>query len=364
MAADNRTIKELFTSGLDNSMPLCIQYPRSAQDKTDKFELKSSLLHHIPKFHGLSMEDPNKHLKKFEVVCSSMTPVNVDGSILKMKAFPFSLLEKAKDWLYELAPGTVTSWESMKRAFLEKFFPTSRVILLRKRISGIQQNQGLLPIERQMLDASAGGALVEKTPTAAKTLIANRALNAQQYEGVGQRDTPRQQHVNEVVEIPKVQSVAACGVCSMNGHLTEKCPQLIDNGLWESANAVGFGSQNQPRSDPYSKIYNPGWKDHPNFKWREPQQTQQQSAFRQQPPGFYQRPYAPTQPQAQLAQTKSGSSIDNDQNFQLLTSMAQGMQNRDKKVDELEKQVGHIVEFMGQFRKQGKLPSSTVVNPK
>ena len=65
------------------------------------------------------MEDPNKHLKEFEVVCLSMTPVNIDGSILKMKAFPFSLMDKAKDWLYELAPGTVTSWESMKRAFLE-----------------------------------------------------------------------------------------------------------------------------------------------------------------------------------------------------------------------------------------------------
>ncbi|CAN6567591.1 unnamed protein product [Malus baccata var. baccata] len=186
-----------------------------------------------------------------------MTPINIDGSILKMKAFPFSLLEKAKDWLYELAPETVTSWESMKWAFLEKFFPTSRVILLRKRISEIQQDEGesfpsyyecfkslvalclqhqmkdelllqyfykgLLTIKRQMLDASAGGALVDKTPTAAKTLIANRALNAQQYEG---------------------------------------------------------------------------------------------------------------------------------------------MQTRDKKVDELEKQVGQIVEFMGQFREQGKLPSSTVVNPK
>ncbi|KAM1271174.1 hypothetical protein ACFX2J_032021 [Malus domestica] len=190
MAADNRTIKELSASGLDNAAPLCIQYPMATLGKMDEFELKSSLLHHIPKFHGMSMEDPNKHLKEFEVVCSSMTLVNVDGSILKMKAFPFSFLEKAKDWLYELAPGTVTSWESMKRAFLEKFFPTSRVILLRKMISGIQQNQGesfptyyerfktlvascsqhqmkeklflqyfyegLLPIERQMLDASAG----------------------------------------------------------------------------------------------------------------------------------------------------------------------------------------------------------------
>ncbi|CAN6580921.1 unnamed protein product [Malus baccata var. baccata] len=239
MAMDNRTLKELSASGLDNAAPLCIQYPMAAQGKTEEFELKSSLLHHIPKFHGLSMEDPNKHLKEFEVVCSSMTPVDVDGSILKMKAFPFSLMDKAKDWLYELAPGTVTSWESMKRAFWEKFFPTSRIILLRKKISGIQQEEGesfptyyeqfkslivscpqhqmkeelllqyfyegLLPLERQMLDASAGGALVDKTPMAAKILITNRALNAQQYEGVGQRGPPRQQ-VHEIRDQGKLPS--------------------------------------------------------------------------------------------------------------------------------------------------------------
>ncbi|KAM1453517.1 hypothetical protein EV1_003125 [Malus domestica] len=425
MAQDNRTIKELSASGLDNAAPLCIQYPAAAQGKTEEFELKSSLLHHIPKYHGLSMEDPNKHLKEFEVVCSSMTPINVDGSILKMKAFPFSLLEKAKDWLYELAPGTVTSWESMKRAFLEKFFPTSRVILLRKRISGIQQDEGesfptyyerfkslvascpqhqmkeelllqyfyegLLPIERQMLDASAGGALVDKTPTAAKTLIANRALNAQQYEGVGQRSMPRQHQVNEVsaitelqnqmanlttllsqvVEGSKVKTVAFCGVCSMQNHHTDKCPQLIENGGWETLNAGGYGNQYQSRGDPFSNTYNPGWRDHPNFNWRDPQQGQQQSGFRQQPQDFYQKPLAPPQAQAQPAQSNAGNSSDNDKIFQLLTTLTQEVQNQakerqiqDKRVDNLEKQVGQIAEFIGQFREQGRLPSSTVVNPK
>ncbi|KAM1559979.1 hypothetical protein ACFX1X_003259 [Malus domestica] len=171
----------------------------------------------------------------------------------------------------------------MKRAFLEKFFPTSRVILLRKRIRGIQQNQGelfptyyerfktlvascpqhqmneeqliqyfyegLLPIERQMLDASAGSALVDMTSVATKTLIANRAHNAQQYEGVGQREGPRHQSVNEVSTISDIQSQLAnltslvsqvvigskaqenqvCTVCSIQGHLSEKCPQLIEN---------------------------------------------------------------------------------------------------------------------------------------
>ncbi|CAN6583797.1 unnamed protein product [Malus baccata var. baccata] len=405
MAADNRTIKELSASGLDNAAPLCIQYPRAAPDKTAEFELKSSLVHHIPKYHGLSMEEPNKHLKEFEVVCSSMTPMNVDGSILMMKAFPFSLMDKAKDWLYELAPGTVTSWESMKRAFLEKFFPTSRVILLRKRISGIQQEEGesfptyyerfkslvascpqhqmkeelllqyfyegLLPIERQMLDASAGGALVDKTPTAAKTLIANRALNAQQYEGVGQRSTTRQHQVNEVVEGPKIQNVSACGVCSMQGHPTDTCPQLIENGGWETLNAVGFGQQYQQRNDPFSNTYNPGWRDHSNFKWREPQQGQKQNTFRQQPPGFYQKPFAPNQTQIHSAPTNSGTSLDNDAILKLLNTLSQGQENQTaalqsqaKRVDHLEKQIGQIAEFVGQFRDQGRLPSSTVANPK
>ncbi|CAN6583836.1 unnamed protein product [Malus baccata var. baccata] len=418
IAMDNRTLKELAASGLDNAAPLCIQYPMAAQGKTEEFELKSSLLHHIPKFHGLSMEDPNKHLKEFEVVCSSMTPVTVDGSILKMKAFPFSLMDKAKDWLYELAPGTVTSWESMKRAFLEKFFPTSRIILLRKKISGIQQSQGesfpsyyerfkslvascpqhqmkeelllqyfyegLLPLERQMLDASAGGALVDKTPRDAKTLIANRALNAQQYEGVGQRDTPQPHHVNEVssiselqsqmanltsmlsqlVEGPKTQGTTICGVCSIQGHQSDQCPQLIENGGWESANAVGYGNQNQPRNDPFSNTYNPGWRDHPNFRWRDAPQYGQQSGFRQ-PPGFFPRPMAPQPPaQAHSSQTNPGTSMNDDKTYQLLTTMAQGMQNQAKEVNELKKQMGQMAEFLGQFRENGKLPSTTVVNPK
>ncbi|KAM2477449.1 hypothetical protein PS1_044210 [Malus domestica] len=40
------------------------------------------------------------------------------------------------------------------------------------------------------------------------------------------------------------------------------------------------------------------------------------------------------------------------------------MQNQDKRVDQMEKQIGQIAEFVGQFREQGKLPSSTVVNLK
>ncbi|KAM1873215.1 hypothetical protein ACFX13_007074 [Malus domestica] len=292
----------------------------------------------------------------------------------------------------------------MKRAYLEKFFPTSRIILLRKKISGIQQEEGesfptyyerfkslvascpqhqmkeelllqyfyegLLPLERQMLDASVGGALVDKTPMAANVLIANRALNAQQYEGVGQRGPPRHQ-VHEMAEGMKMQGPVVCGVCSIQGHVSEKCPQLIENGGWESANAIGFQSQNQSRHDPYSNTYNPGWRDHPNFKWRDPQQPQNQGGFRQQPQGFFPKTYGPPQNQAQSGPSASGTSLDNDALLKILTKLSNGqedqakaMQNQDKRVDQLEKQIGQIAEFVGKFRDPGQLPSSTIPNPK
>ncbi|KAM1236829.1 hypothetical protein PS2_037625 [Malus domestica] len=243
--------------------------------------------------------------------------------------------------------------------------------------------EGLVPLERQMLDASAGGALVDKTPMAAKILIANRALNTQQYEGVGQRGPPRQQvHevssasniqsqlanltsiISQMAEGMKIQGPMVCGVCSIQGHASEKCPQLIENGGWESANAIGFQSQNQPRHDPYSNTYNPGWRDHPNFKWREPQQAQPQGGFRQQPPGFYNNPYAPPQVQPQSAPNNSGNALDNDTLVKLLTTLTNGQENQNKRVDQLEKQMGQIADVVGQIRDQGRLPSSTIPNPK
>ncbi|CAN6720970.1 unnamed protein product [Malus baccata var. baccata] len=168
--------------------------------------------------------------------------------------------------------------------------------------------------------------------------------------------------LSQLVEGPKGTTV--CGVCSIQGHQSDQCPQLIENGGWESANVVGYGNQNQPRGDPFSSTYNQGWRDHPNFRWRDAPQYGQQSGFRQ-PPGFFPRPMAPQPPPpAQSSQTNPGTSMNDDKTYQLLTTMAQGMQNQAKEVNELKKQMGQMAEFLGQFRENGKLPSTTVVNPK
>ncbi|XP_015944818.1 uncharacterized protein LOC107469948 [Arachis duranensis] len=60
--------------------------------------------------------------------------------------------------------------------------------------------------------------------------------------------------------------------------LTQEGVNIEEGGEWEQANYVG----NSPRQnhDPYSKTYNLGWKNHPNFGWRN-QQDQDQDQRRQ-----------------------------------------------------------------------------------
>ena len=207
---ENKSLKELAAPDL-NHQPLCIDYP----DLDISFELRSGLIHLLPTFRGLAGEDPHKHLKEFHVVCSSMKPQGISEEQIKLRAFPFSLADLAKDWLYYLPSGSITSWNELKRMFLEKYFPASRAATIRKEICGIRQDagetlyeywerfkrlcascphhqisdqlliqyfyEGLLSMDRSMIDAASGGALVDLTPVAAKNLISNMATNSQQF---------------------------------------------------------------------------------------------------------------------------------------------------------------------------------------
>ncbi|RDY07194.1 pol, partial [Mucuna pruriens] len=69
MDNNDRTLKELATPDVVYQ-PWCIQYPQLEPAQT--YELKSGLIHLLPKFHGLTGEHPHKHLKEFHVVCSTM----------------------------------------------------------------------------------------------------------------------------------------------------------------------------------------------------------------------------------------------------------------------------------------------------
>ncbi|KAK4404448.1 hypothetical protein Sango_0813400 [Sesamum angolense] len=211
---------------------------------------------------------------------------------IKLRAFPFSLADQAKDWLYFLPSGSVTTWNDLKRRFLEKYFLASRATTIHKEISGIRQfageslfeywgrfnelvkscphhqipdhlliqyfYEGLSSMDRKLIDAASGGALFNKTPTEARNLISIMASNTQQF-GTRYDDPPRR--------IKRTQHVKACGICTSPAHITDMCPTLQETPTGHADAIGGFSGQQQRRYDPFSNTYNPGWKDHPNLSY-------------------------------------------------------------------------------------------------
>ncbi|KAF7841815.1 DNA-directed DNA polymerase [Senna tora] len=96
--AEEKTLKELDAPPVQQT-PLCI----TATTLQAPLELKSGLIHLLPKFRGLANEDPYNHLKEFQVVCS------------------------------------ITSWEQIMKTFLERYYPASRVNNVRRKLFGIKQ---------------------------------------------------------------------------------------------------------------------------------------------------------------------------------------------------------------------------------
>ncbi|KAL0406653.1 UNVERIFIED_CONTAM: hypothetical protein Slati_3979200 [Sesamum latifolium] len=103
-----RSIKDMTSPDL-NQQPLCIEYPG---------------------------------LEEIHVVCSGTRPQGITEEHVKLRAFFFLPREQAKDWLYFLPSGSITTWNDLKKQFLEKYFPASRATTIRKEISGIRQFAG------------------------------------------------------------------------------------------------------------------------------------------------------------------------------------------------------------------------------
>ncbi|KAF7824184.1 DNA-directed DNA polymerase [Senna tora] len=89
--AEEKTLKELDAPPVQHAL-LCV----TVSNLQAPLELKSGLIHLLPKFKGLANEDPYNHLKEFHVVCSSMKPDRITEGPIKLRAFPISLEDAAK----------------------------------------------------------------------------------------------------------------------------------------------------------------------------------------------------------------------------------------------------------------------------
>ena len=204
-----------------------------------------------------------------------------------------------------------------------------------------------------MIDAASGGALVDKTPDAARALISNMAANSQQF---GTRSaTPMK--VNEVtttlsnvdqkiteltafVHKLAINQITTCGVCSTIGHPSDLCPTLL-NGNIEQANAMGgFQSNYGYGGNHYVAPNNP-----PGFNNQRVQQSYQ--------------PRQPTPPPNQ------GKSLE-EMIIALTNSNSQFQNDTKNHLKSIENQFSQLATTVGRLEAQGsgKLPSQTVINPK
>src|SRR3954468_6871283 len=197
------------------------------------YEIKPALLNLVMKdqFSGVG-EDASLHLNNFIEICDMQKYKEVDGDIIKLKLFPFSLRGRAKEWLQSLPKNSIDSWSKCKDAFIGKYYPPAKIVQLRSNIMNFRQldnehvaqdwermktlakncpTHGLttwIVIQTfcarlnftswNLLDSSAGGTFMSTTLCAATKLLDEMMLSYSQWHT---ERSPTSKKVNSLEEI-------------------------------------------------------------------------------------------------------------------------------------------------------------------
>ncbi|XP_058742467.1 uncharacterized protein LOC131614954 [Vicia villosa] len=317
--------------------------------EANNFELKPSLLSAVQhnQFSGNATEDPNLHLSVFLQYADTVKTNGASLEAIRLRLFPFSSRDRARAWLQSLPANSVTTWNELKKVFLASYFPPSKTAMLRAQINGFRQKDneslfearerckdmlrlcphhgfeqwliihtfynGLLYNTRLTIDAAAGGALMDKEYADAYALIESMAQNHYQWgserarseKTSGEKSSTKSgmyeisslDRVNAKVDaltqkienltIEPVAAVAVvspnCEICGMSGHAAPECQLLA---------GVSPEPVNYAQGNPYSNTYNPGWKNHPNFSYKNNNALYAPGQAPSVPPGYQKAPFA------------------------------------------------------------------------
>ena len=175
------------------------------------FRIDSHVMSMLPIFHGKPSEDPYRHVDELSQVCEINQIHNVSTDIMKMKLFPATLRDRAKDWFLKLGK-EFTSWTEMEEEFLRKYYSVGKTTSVRKAMREFTQGlcetfheawerlrdltkecphhgvsnhelkqifyDGLGPQDRYLLNAASGGTFMSKFEDEAMELIETVAENS------------------------------------------------------------------------------------------------------------------------------------------------------------------------------------------
>ena len=241
-----------------------------------------------------------------------------------------------------------------------------------------------------MLDAAAGGSLLNKGTDPGLKIIDDMAVNQSQWHtlrgqnakqvGVLDLDTYSKlsadlsllnKKVDKLSNANSVSSNPSCNNCNATDHWTAEC-QFGDVEQNAEVNALNQGNQGNFRpNNPYSNTYNPGWRNHPNFSWRN---QNDQSSGNPQNQGIGNRNYnnqgygnrnnygnqsSANEPRSNFEKMVENFMALQEQNF---NEMKQEITKVSKATKVLETQIAQIADQTA--RPPGTLPPKPDVNPK
>nr|GEX92761.1 reverse transcriptase domain-containing protein [Tanacetum cinerariifolium] len=123
----------------------------------DTFIINSTHLNMIweSKIDGYLRADPHDHIHEFLAICDMFKYDETQSEAVKLLIFPFSLCDEAKTWFNELNLETITSWEQMRRAFINRFFPPSlfnRLLLEIRNFSQLAMDSQIISLNEELQD--------------------------------------------------------------------------------------------------------------------------------------------------------------------------------------------------------------------
>ncbi|KAL4367757.1 hypothetical protein GQ457_05G018510 [Hibiscus cannabinus] len=227
-AARPRPIRDYLVPILDYLNPAIL----APKIQAAHFELKPlmfDMLNSIGKFGGAPHEDARQHIHAFLEVCDCFRQQGVHEDVLKLKLFPYSLHDRARAWWIGLPVGSIGSWANLCKRFLLQHNPPKMHTQLRNDIASFRQADdesmfecwdkykellrnctnhgfhdctqvmifynGVNAPTRMMLDASANGTLLKKSPEEAFDILDRIANNDYQFHssrlGSGRRTHER-----------------------------------------------------------------------------------------------------------------------------------------------------------------------------
>jgi len=109
--------------------------------EANHFELRPALISFVEQnqFGGRPSENPHLHLRNFLAKCDTIKLNQVSADAIRLRLFPFSLKDRASDWLLNEEPNSITTWEALSKAFPSKCFPPGMIAKLRVKITSFTQ---------------------------------------------------------------------------------------------------------------------------------------------------------------------------------------------------------------------------------